>query len=98
MPSLDPTASSSLEGTVTGLSVVLALALAAFVPVPRPAWRRRLIALAPIALLWPACLRWRHLLPMVPRPEIISALLLADAAFLVAALRDKLRYGRVHPV
>jgi hypothetical protein len=64
----------------------------------RPDWHKRLIVLATIQVLWPAFFRFRHLLPMVPRPEISFALVLAYSPILVAALRDKLRYGRIHPV
>ena len=98
IPSQGLTASASLLGTVTGLSIFLTLAIAAVWQRRRPDWHKRLIGLATIALLWPAFFRWRHLMPMVPRPEIVFALLLADAPILVAALRDKVRYGRIHPV
>lgn len=33
----------------------------------------------------------------MPRPDILLGLLLTDSLILVGALRDKLRFGRVHP-
>ncbi len=98
LPKFGPVATSSLLGTVSGLSLYLALVIAALVLRRRPDWHKRLIILATIQVLWPAFFRFRHLLPMVPKPEISFALVLAYAPIVVAALRDKLRYGRVHPV
>ena len=54
--------------------------------------------LATIQLLWPAFFRLRHLLPIVPSPEISLALALAYSPILIAAARDKSLYGRIHPV
>ena len=53
--------------------------------------------LATIVVLWPAFFRFRHLMPFVPRPELLLGLLLADLPILIAAVRDRLRWGRVHP-
>jgi hypothetical protein len=64
----------------------------------RPDWHKRLALLATIQLLWPAFFRLRHLLPMVPKPEVTLALALAYSPILLAAVRDRWRYGRVHPV
>jgi hypothetical protein len=97
-PELGVSAASGLVGTVTGLSIFLALVLAAISSRKRPDWHKRLILLATVALLWPAFFRWRHLFPDVPRPEIVFALLLADLPILIATIRDRLRFGRVHPV
>ncbi|MEO6225756.1 MAG: hypothetical protein ABIO80_07905, partial [Sphingomicrobium sp.] len=98
LPTLGPVAASSLLGTISGLSLYLLLVIAAIVWRRRPDWHKRLIVLATIQVLWPAFFRLRHLLPMVPKPEISLALVLAYSPILVAALRDKLRYGRIHPV
>jgi hypothetical protein len=54
--------------------------------------------LATIQLLWPAFFRLRHLLPIIPKPEISFALILAYSPVLVAALRDRWSYGKIHPV
>ena len=91
-------ATSRLLGTVSGLSLFFGLVLAALAMRRRPDWHKRLILLATIHVLWPAFFRLRHLLPMVPKPEIWLALVLAYSPILVAAVRDKRRFGRVHPV
>jgi len=88
---------AALVGTVTSLSVFLALVIAAVRMKRRPDWHKRLMLLATIVVLWPAFFRFRHLLPFVPRPELTLGLLLADAPILLAAIRDRIRWGRVHP-
>ncbi len=95
---LGTAATSSLAGSVTGLSLYLLLAIAAFATRRRPDWHKRLVMLATIQLLWPAFFRLRHLLPAVPNPDIWFALVLAYSPVLVAALRDHWRYGKIHPV
>lgn len=91
-------ASSALAGTVTGLSLYLLLVLAAMVARKRPDWHKRLVMLATIQLLWPAFFRLRHWFPAVPDPEVWFALVLAYLPILIAAVRDRMRYGTVHPV
>lgn len=91
-------ATSSLAGTVTGLSLYLLLVLAAMAARRRPDWHKRLVLLATIQVLWPAFFRLRHLLPGVPYPEISFALVMAYSPILVAAARDQWRYGKIHPV
>lgn len=63
----------------------------------RPDWHKRLVLLATVVVLWPAFFRFRHILPEMPRPDIFLGLLLADSPILLAAIRDKLRFGQVHP-
>lgn len=92
------TAISSILGTITGLTLFATFVVAAIVFRRKPDWHKRLMLLATVALLWPAWFRWRHLLPFVPRPEIIFAIAIAYVPLLVAALRDWRRYGQVHPV
>lgn len=93
-----PVAEASFLGTVTGLSLFLAFVVAGYVTRRRPAAHKRWLALATIAVLWPAIFRWRHLLPPMSRPDIILGLFVADLPILVAMLRDRFRYGEVHPV
>ena len=81
-----------------GLTLYLLLAIAAIAARRRPDWHKRLLILATIQVLWPAFFRLRHLLPMVPQPEIWFALVLAYLPVVVAALRDRWLYGRIHPV
>jgi hypothetical protein len=87
-----------MAGTVTGLSLYLLLVIAAIAARRRADWHKRLLILATIQVLWPAFFRFRHLLPMVPQPDIWLAIVLAYFPVLFAALRDRLRYGRMHPV
>ena len=91
-------ATSSLAGTFNGLSLYLLLVLAALFTRRRPDWHKRLAMLATVQLLWPAFFRLRHLLPAVPYPDISFALIMAYSPILFAAVRDNLRYGKVHPV
>ena len=98
LPELGSIATSSLGGTVTGLGLYVVLVIAAIVLRRRPDWHKRLIVLATIQLLWPAFFRLRHLLPIVPRPDITLAIILAYSPILIAALRDRRRFGAVHPV
>lgn len=97
LPSQGNFAYEALSGTVTSLTMFLALALAAVLLRRRPDWHKRLILLATIVVLWPAFFRFRHLMPFVPRPDLVLGLLLADLPILIAAVRDRLRWGRVHP-
>lgn len=98
LPEIGTAATSSLGGTATGLSLYLLLVIAAILARRRPDWHKRLIVLATIQVLWPAFFRLRHLLPMVPQPGIWLAIVLAYLPIAVAALRDRMRYGWIHPV
>jgi len=91
-------ATSSLAGSAIGLSLYLGLVIAAVMLRRRPDWHKRLILLATIQLLWPAFFRLRHLMPMIPNPEIWLALVLAYSPVVIFALRDRLVCGRIHPV
>ena len=98
LPGMGTAATSSLAGTVTGLSLFLLLAIAAVATRRRPDWHKRLMMLATIQVLWPAFFRLRHYLPAVPDPDIWFALVLAYLPVVVAAVRDRWRYGKIHPV
>lgn len=98
LPAQGSAATSSLGGTVSGLTLYLALVLAAVAMRRRPDWHKRLVMLATIQVLWPAFFRLRHWLPAVPNPDIWFAFVLAYSPILVAALRDYRRYREVHPV
>jgi len=91
-------ATSSLAGTVSGLSLYLILVITALLFRRRADWHKRLMMLATIQLLWPAFFRLLHLFPAVPYPDISFALVMAYSPILVAAVRDQLRYGKIHPV
>ena len=98
LPAQGPIAEAAFIGTVIGLSLFLAFVSAGYAMRRRPAAHKRWMALATIAVLWPAVFRWRHLLPPMSRPDIILGLFVADLPILVAMLRDRLRYGEVHSV
>ena len=97
LPVAGTAATSSLAGTAIGLSLFLLLVIAAVLMRKRPDWHKRLLVLATIQVLWPAFFRLRHLLPMVPHPEIWLALVLAYLPIAFAALRDLRRCGSIHP-
>jgi hypothetical protein len=88
---------SSLIGVLIAMILFVAFVAAAILLRKRPAWHKRMILLATIAILWPAWFRFRHLIPWVPRPDIWFAVVLSDSLILVAAVRDKVLFGRVHP-
>ena len=75
----------------------LALVLGAIAMRKRPQWHKRLVLIATVVMLWPAWFRWRHFLPWVPRPDITLGLIVADLPIVVAMVRDRLRFGAVHP-
>jgi uncharacterized membrane protein YozB (DUF420 family) len=88
---------SSLPGVLFAMTIFLGLVAAAVVLRKKPDWHKRLMLLATIAVLWPAWFRFRHFMPWVPQPEILLAVVLADSLIAVAMLRDKLKFGQVHP-
>lgn len=96
-PDQGESAFESFAGTIIGLTMFLLLVGAAVLLRRRPDWHKRLMLLATIVVLWPAFFRFRHLLPFVPRPDLVLGLLLADLPILIAAVRDRVRWGRVHP-
>jgi hypothetical protein len=98
LPEQGTAATSSLAGTVSGLTLYVLLVIAAVATRRRSDWHKRLVMLATIQVLWPAFFRLRHLLPAVPHPDISFALVMAYSPILIAALRDHWRYGRIHPV
>ena len=98
LPTQGAAAEASFMGTVTGLSLFLLFVVAGYATRRRAAAHKRWMALATIAVLWPAIFRWRHLLPDMSRPDIILGLFVADLPILAAMLRDRWRYGHVHPV
>ena len=88
---------SQLVGIVMAMAFLLLFVGIAWATRRRPDWHKRMILLATIAVLWPAWFRWRHLMPWLPRPDIWLAVVVSDSLILAAVLRDRLRFGRVHP-
>lgn len=97
LPEIGTAATSALAGTVTGLSLFVLLVAVAIMLRKRPDWHKRLMLLATVHLLWPAFFRLRHWLPEVPNPEIWLAVVCAYLPVVIAAARDKVKYGKVHP-
>ena len=93
-----PVAASAIIGTVTTLSLFMLLVGLAIFWRRWPDWHKRLLLLATILVLWPAWFRFRHLLAWVPRPEFWLGYVVALSPIGVAALRDRWKYGFVHPV
>lgn len=96
LPKVGEAAYANTSGTAMSLTVFLLLVIAAMAMRRRPDWHKRLVLLATVVVLWPAFFRFRHLLPEMPRPDIFLGLLLADSPILIAAIRDKVRFGRTH--
>lgn len=88
---------SQLTGVATAMAIFVLYVAFALALRKKPDWHKRLMLLATIAILWPAWFRFRHLLPWVPRPDITLAVIVSDSLILVAMLRDKVKFGRVHP-
>jgi len=97
-PSQGPVAASLIVGVFTTLTLFVLLVGLAIIWRRWPDWHKRLMLLATVVVLWPAWFRFRHLLPWVPRPDFWLAYVLALSPIGVAALRDRLKYGFVHPV
>lgn len=89
---------SALLGTVTSAIMFLVLVFAAILNRNKPEVHKRLMLLATIIVLWPAWFRFRHYFPSVPRPDIWFGVVLADSFIILAWIRDKIRYGKIHPV
>lgn len=93
-----PTAFTTMTGTLTSLAIFAAFVIFAVAMRRKPDWHKRLMMLATVVVLWPAYFRFRHLMPWVPRPDIWLAVVLADLPIVIAAVRDRVLYGHVHPV
>ena len=58
----------------------------------------RWLLLATLVVLWPAWFRFRHYFPGVPRPDVWFGYVLAFIWIPIAAIRDRIVRGAVHPV
>jgi hypothetical protein len=92
-----PEVISGLIGSITAPLMFLVLVSAALIMRRDPQWHKRLIFVATVAMLWPAWFRWRHFLPWIPRPDITLGLVIADLPIALAMVRDRWRFGAVHP-
>jgi hypothetical protein len=94
----EPSPYSQLVGVVFAMLALLAFVGAAYATRKTPDRHKRFMLLATVAVWWPAWFRWRHLMPGVPDPELWLGFIVPDSMILIAALRDRLKFGRVHPV
>jgi hypothetical protein len=92
-----PEVISGLIGNITAPLMFLMLVSAALIMRRDPQWHKRLVFVATVAMLWPAWFRWRHFLPWIPRPDITLGLVMADLPIVLAMLRDRWRFGAIHP-
>jgi hypothetical protein len=88
---------TGMAGNVTAPLIFCGLIGLALWKRQQPQWHKRLIFIATVALLWPAWFRWRHFLPWVPRPDLVLGLVVANLPILIAMVRDRVRFGAVHP-
>lgn len=88
---------SQLIGVVAAMTFFVAYVSIALATRRKPDWHKRMMLLATIAILWPAWFRFRHLLPFVPRPDIILGVVVSDSLIVVAMVRDRLKFDRIHP-
>lgn len=88
---------SQLIGVVAAMTIFVLYVGIALWNRKRPDWHKRMILLATIAILWPAWFRFRHLMPWLPRPDILLAVVASDSLIVIAMMRDRLKFGHVHP-
>jgi hypothetical protein len=88
---------SQLIGVVAAMTIFVLYVSIAVATRRKPDWHKRMMLLATIAVLWPAWFRFRHLLPFVPRPDIVLGVVVSDSLVLVGMLRDRLKFGQIHP-
>jgi hypothetical protein len=88
---------SQLIGVVAAMTIFVVYVSIALAARRKPDWHKRMILLATIAILWPAWFRFRHLLPFVPRPDVILGVVVSDSLVVVAMARDRFKFGHIHP-
>ncbi|HEX7704990.1 MAG TPA: hypothetical protein VF701_00880 [Thermoanaerobaculia bacterium] len=93
-----PTGISGILGVLTSGALFVGLVTAGIVARRDREAHARWLLLATLVMLWPAWFRFRHYFPSVPRPDIWFAIALAYLWIPVAAIRDRIVRGSVHPV
>jgi hypothetical protein len=93
-----PTGISSVLGVITSGLLFVGLVTAGILARKDREAHARWLLLATLVVLWPAWFRFRHYFPDVPRPDIWFAIVLAYVWIPLAALRDRILRGSVHPV
>jgi hypothetical protein len=93
-----PTGISGFLGVFTSGALFVALVAAGIMARRDREAHARWLLLATLVVAWPAWFRFRHYFPDVPRPEFWFAIVLAYVWIPVAAIRDRMTRGAVHPV
>lgn len=93
-----PTGISTLLGVFTSGAIFLALVTAGILTRRNREAHARWMLLATLFVIWPAWFRFRHYFPSVPRPDIWFGIVLAYFWIGLAAIRDRMVRGAVHPV
>jgi hypothetical protein len=93
-----PTGISTLLGVFTSGALFVTLVSAGILTRNNREAHARWMLLATLVVIWPAWFRFRHYFPSVPRPDLWFAIVLAYIWIPVAAVRDRLVRGSVHPV
>lgn len=93
-----PAAISALLGVLTSGVVFLALVTAGIITRRNREAHARWMLLATLFVIWPAWFRFRHYFPSVSNPDLWFGIVLAYFWIGVAAVRDRLVRGAVHPV
>lgn len=88
---------SQLVGVVAAMAIFVIYVSIALAARRKPDWHKRMMLLATVAVLWPAWFRFRHLLPFVPHPDIVLGVVVSDSLVVVAMMRDRLKFGQIHP-
>ena len=63
----------------------------------RPQAHKRLVFIATVVMLWPSWARWRHYFPDPDAVDQLFSFFIALTPIPLAMLRDKLKFGAVHP-
>lgn len=63
----------------------------------KPQAHKRLIFIGTVVMLWPSWSRWRHWFPDPDAVDQLFAFFIALAWIPVAMLRDKVKFGAIHP-
>ena len=93
-----PTGISGFLGVFTSGALFVGMVTAGIIARRHREAHARWLLLATLVVAWPAWFRLRHYFPSVARPDIWFAFVCAFVWIPVAALRDRMTRGAVHPV
>ena len=87
----------NILGGIVSPFIVLLLVGGALAMRKTPHWHKRLMFMATVLMLWPAWARWRHYFPDGDGLLNFFAFYVALSPILIAAIRDLIKFRRVHP-